>query len=634
VAIVRNLIGGLSGASNQSKTAGTSLTITPTSFTVASGDDLFVVYAGDPAGSAFGVTHAGTATITWSQRKDQLNGSGTSGARTQLWRGTVTGAGTVTSVTISWTTSITAKCVFLMWFSGVGTERATYGVNTTTTVTPITSTASYTTGDLLVFGAAEENTFTGGRFFCDYKNGAAKTSGAVGADNGTTGSGAATNINGAIGWAVSLATQSGDGVLNANMSSTVNTLAELAGVYAPGGPTTWTGAATVSLTDTRTTNGTRKTFGVAVISEADIRQTGGIRTTTSVATVALVAGVAASGARKAISAATVAETVGVTTAGVVTAGVKLGSATVTAVATVTAAGTRTARTASTVTLTANRTTSGTRKTTGVTATPLVANRTTAGRRVALAATTVALTDSRVVAGRLTAKAATATAELVQVGANGTVATGKIGGTSTQLALTISTAGRRTARTTITVTLTDNRTTAGRVGATSSTTTSPVVTVTTLGRRVQLGTSTSDLVDARTTNGRVGARSSSTTPLAATITVAGQRTRLASTTSLLVATITTRGARLQYGTATVGEAVQVTIDSVRQGVTSSDVLLTATVYSTGTAGVPLPAPVLAAPWAGTQAVTAQGRYAITSSGEIRDPDQGVLVGATTGRISNG
>lgn len=144
----------------QSKTAGTSIVINNGDITVAAGDDIFVGYAGDDVGSAFGVSHAGTASITWTQIRERINAAH---SKAQLWRGVVTAGGTVTTVTVSWTTNVTAKAAVMAWFSGVGTQDTGTGSpydNTGTSnsgaTVPSTATATWESGDLVVMVMACE----------------------------------------------------------------------------------------------------------------------------------------------------------------------------------------------------------------------------------------------------------------------------------------------------------------------------------------------------------------------------------------------------------------------------------------------------------------------------------------------
>lgn len=184
MAVVYN---GLFG-SNQSKTAGVSLTINPADITLATGDDIFLAYAGDDVGSAFGMSDSGTASITWTQEKEQIY---TGNVKTQLWRGNCTSGGTLLDITISWTTDVTAKAAVAGWFSGVGTQDRVTGANSATARCTGLSTGAAQTGDLCISANGYEG-----------PNGddvvASNTSGQGGSSeigqNGTTSGGAASNV--------------------------------------------------------------------------------------------------------------------------------------------------------------------------------------------------------------------------------------------------------------------------------------------------------------------------------------------------------------------------------------------------------------------------------------------------------
>jgi len=234
------------------------------------------------------------------------------------------------------------------------------------------------------------------------------------------------------------------------------------------GPTTWTGAATVSLSDSRTTAGTRKTFGVIVVSEAIVRQTGGIGLFSSSATVQLTATVTSAGRRvvqaAAAAALTVArttagrltakgaagtrqETVAVTTSAVVSGGAAtvVGACTVQLVALAAATGTRRTTSTATVALTDQRVTAGTRQTFGTVTRPETVTVTTVGvgAGVKVGAATVQLVDVRTTAGRLSARTGTGVRlETVTVTTAGTGAGVKLGAATVQLAATFTTAGAR------------------------------------------------------------------------------------------------------------------------------------------------------------------------------------------------
>jgi hypothetical protein len=111
VAVFDQLLG-----SNQSKTAGTSLVISPASKTVTVGKSIFVAFASDDVGSAFGIVDNLGNTYTQVGATAQTAGA----IKSQLWRAPVTAGGSITSITISWTTNITAKAAVAAEYSNFG----------------------------------------------------------------------------------------------------------------------------------------------------------------------------------------------------------------------------------------------------------------------------------------------------------------------------------------------------------------------------------------------------------------------------------------------------------------------------------------------------------------------------------
>ena len=100
VAVFDQLLG-----SNQSKTAGVSLVISPVSKTVTVGKTIFVAFASDDVGSAFGITDNLGNTYAQVGTTEVVAGN----VKTQLWRAPVTAGGSITTITVAWTTNITAK---------------------------------------------------------------------------------------------------------------------------------------------------------------------------------------------------------------------------------------------------------------------------------------------------------------------------------------------------------------------------------------------------------------------------------------------------------------------------------------------------------------------------------------------
>lgn len=126
VAIATQLLG-----SNQSKTADVSLAISPASKTVTVGNYIFVAFASDDVGSAFGITdnlgntyiRIGNQAVTGTQVK------------TTLWIAAVTIGGSITTITMSWTTNITAKAIVAGEFGNFGPLRLTENLGNVATQT-------------------------------------------------------------------------------------------------------------------------------------------------------------------------------------------------------------------------------------------------------------------------------------------------------------------------------------------------------------------------------------------------------------------------------------------------------------------------------------------------------------------
>lgn len=217
--------------SNGSKTAGTSLVIDPVDITVATGDDLFMGFYSDDAGSAHGVTHAGSASITWTQEGEEIN---VGVVKTQLWRGAVTAGGTLQSVTISWTTDVTAKGAVIGWYSGVGT-RDDLVIHQTDTGTSMNvyleSDGGWQIGDLVIgaCGVESSNGFT----MTTTETGTWTAAPTMVGQGGTTGGGSATNVCGNLGHGIAdEASASGD-ALGMTHPTTGADKAAVAGVYSP-----------------------------------------------------------------------------------------------------------------------------------------------------------------------------------------------------------------------------------------------------------------------------------------------------------------------------------------------------------------------------------------------------------------
>ena len=132
--------------SGSSKTTGTTLAITVTTTSYATGDLLMVGFAMDPStGTVTFAQTAGTATIgSWTTLGDTANGSGTTGVRTILAYAAVTAAGTITTVTITHP-SVTARAGETFNVNAadgttpVNCSTAWNGVNPASSLTPTTT---------------------------------------------------------------------------------------------------------------------------------------------------------------------------------------------------------------------------------------------------------------------------------------------------------------------------------------------------------------------------------------------------------------------------------------------------------------------------------------------------------------
>src|SRR6266576_5223688 len=151
-----NLVQALFSAQN--KTSDNSLVLSG-SKTITVGNDLFVAWAGDTGGSAYGC--GDNLGNTYSIIQETLNAGA---VRTILFRAPITVGGTLTTVTVSWTTNITAKGATIAEFSGVGQSR-TLATGTTGSGTFVAATVGGETlpvGGLAIgaLGVEAPNTFT------------------------------------------------------------------------------------------------------------------------------------------------------------------------------------------------------------------------------------------------------------------------------------------------------------------------------------------------------------------------------------------------------------------------------------------------------------------------------------------
>lgn len=179
--------------SNQSKVAGTSLIITPVAITVTVGKTIFLAYAGDDVGSAFGVTDS--LGNTYSLIKEQIN---TGDVKTQLWSAPVTTGGLLATITVAWTTNVTAKAAVAGEFSNFGTQRLIEGnsANGNNTIA-ISATNSFFNNELWIGACGVEDDAESNM---TNSMGTPTQSSIQVASNGTTGGSAASNIFVSLGY--------------------------------------------------------------------------------------------------------------------------------------------------------------------------------------------------------------------------------------------------------------------------------------------------------------------------------------------------------------------------------------------------------------------------------------------------
>src|SRR3972149_4274274 len=194
---------------NQSKTAGTSISISPSSKTVTVGKTIFLAYAGDDAGSAFGVSDNLGNVYTLQKEHRNVNS-----VKTQLWSAPVTVGGSITTITISWTTNVTAKAVVAGEYSGFGTLRVVSGgISGGTTVVPISN--SFFTNELWIAAIGVEDDIP------DSVSGTTGTPAQTLAECGkigTSGGGSATNISVTLGHILITANSTSNGAFTGTAS--------------------------------------------------------------------------------------------------------------------------------------------------------------------------------------------------------------------------------------------------------------------------------------------------------------------------------------------------------------------------------------------------------------------------------
>lgn len=126
----------------QNKTAATSIAITG-SKTVTVGNLIAVAFGCDDVGSAFGCTDNLGNTYTL-----QNTGTAAGSGKAMLFTAPVTAGGTLTTITVAWTTNVTAKAAVSAEFGPVGTLRLTdatgFAAGTSGTARAISSNTFFT----------------------------------------------------------------------------------------------------------------------------------------------------------------------------------------------------------------------------------------------------------------------------------------------------------------------------------------------------------------------------------------------------------------------------------------------------------------------------------------------------------
>ena len=217
-----------------SKVSGTSITVTGLE-TVAVGDDLFVAVAWDaiPPTPILQGSHTGTASITWTLEKREVNAGD---VETWLVRGNVTGAGTVLTVTISYTgaTGVTAKAAVVGWYSGVGTKDGTSADTGAGTCTLVDSNqVGWQTDDLVIGAGGFEGPGTDDLTVSQL--GATLTSLTEVGQDGTTGQGATSNITAILGHGFATGAHQASNALRAQNATGSREKAGAGAVYSPAG---------------------------------------------------------------------------------------------------------------------------------------------------------------------------------------------------------------------------------------------------------------------------------------------------------------------------------------------------------------------------------------------------------------
>jgi hypothetical protein len=172
---------------SQSKTAGASLVISPSSKTVTVGRTVFVAFASDDIGSSYSIID--NLGNTYSLINEVISAGA---VKTQLWSAPVTVGGAITSITTGWTTNATAKAAVAGEFSNFGSLRLVSGSAQALGVSVMIDTNDFFVGELWIGAAGVEDDIPIG---VGGFSGTPTQSPLLAGSIGTSGGGSASNIS-------------------------------------------------------------------------------------------------------------------------------------------------------------------------------------------------------------------------------------------------------------------------------------------------------------------------------------------------------------------------------------------------------------------------------------------------------
>ena len=195
----------------QGKAAGTVLAISG-SLTVTAGNYIYVAFASDDGGSGFGITD--NLGNTYGLVKEQIN---TGNVKTQLWRAPITTGGTLTTITVTWTTDVSAKAAAAGEYADIGTERLTDGVSANGSNATMIQSNTFFSGELWIGAIGSEGPE---HATTDSSMGTPSQTIDVRLGSNTTGGGAASNIGCSLVHALIGADSSANGTMLVGLGAT------------------------------------------------------------------------------------------------------------------------------------------------------------------------------------------------------------------------------------------------------------------------------------------------------------------------------------------------------------------------------------------------------------------------------